>query len=205
MQRGEQALDACRGGAHDPVVGAVGERRDRLAQRRAVVDRVDGDDGRRLDHLGALLAQQPGETPDPVTGTGHHHAPTEQRAALEPVELLGGDHADDDDRRRCELVVAERRQRGPGRPLLGAGPPLHRRRRGGRVEAAVDEPPGDRRPTGHAHQDHDRAADPGDRVPVDARSPLATPSASSCFDGSSWPVTTVNEVDEWRSVTGMPA
>ena len=23
--------------------------------------------------------------------------------------------------------------------------------------------------------------------------------------GSSWPVTTVNEVDEWRRVTGMPA
>ena len=28
---------------------------------------------------------------------------------------------------------------------------------------------------------------------------------SSPTDGSSWPVTTVNDVDEWRSVTGMPA
>ena len=28
---------------------------------------------------------------------------------------------------------------------------------------------------------------------------------SSPAAGSSWPVTTVNDVDEWRSVTGMPA
>ena len=40
---------------------------------------------------------------------------------------------------------------------------------------------------------------------VPPRRATASQSSSPPLSGSSWPVTTVNDVDEWRRVTGMPA
>ena len=92
----------------------------------------------------------------------------EQRALLEPRRgrapatspttiALGASHAG----------VGDRGERGPHGALLGPGAVAHRGdRRVGRAPA-VDQAPGDLADAARAHEDHERAADAGERVPVD--------------------------------------
>ena len=42
-------------------------------------------------------------------------------------------------------------------------------------------------------------------VPPTRATASQSTACASVAAGSSWPVTTVNDVDEWRRVTGMPA
>ena len=63
--------------------------------------------------------------------------------------------------------VGDRAERGPHGALLGPGAPAHGRHRGVGGQPAGHQLLGDPRDARHAHEDHDRAADPRHGPPVD--------------------------------------
>src|ERR1039458_6853634 len=109
-----------------------------------------------------------------AAGACHYDALTEQRQALEPVELIAQPHdfADYDRRRRLHVVLVDqpgqRGQRPHQRVLIGPRPPAHGH--GGRIGGAAvgDQRTRDFIEGEDAHEDDQRLR-PANLAPIDAR------------------------------------
>ena len=159
----EQPLGAVRRRDDDPVVG-------RRAGAPPIRSAAPPSAGSAISITGTSIGSAPAsrsarDSADACGARpGHDDAAPEQRSALEPGQVDGGDLADDDHRRGGQRRRADRREGGADRLLLRAGAPPHRGHRGVGVEPAGDQLLGDPADAGDAHEDHDRAADLGDRV-----------------------------------------
>src|SRR5207244_4363836 len=115
--------------------------------------------------------------PDPqlaglLAGPRDDDGAAEQRALLEPREIERRDFAHDDRRWRTHPELADRGQRSSDRVLIMSGPVAYRRDRrlrwtpaGHETRREIAEPPG-------THEDHQRAAGPGQCLPVDVGTTL---------------------------------
>ena len=138
------------------------------AQRGAAVGRVDDADRRQLDRVGA---ERRAAGPPASDAWSRARVTTTRRPnsgrRLEPAQVEPGHRADDDRRGRLE----RRPRRAPPsvvRTVRCSGRVPHRTAATGvsRGQPAGHQARRDRAARGHAHQHDDRAADPGDRVPV---------------------------------------
>ena len=163
---------------HEPLVPVeLGDARSRAARSRWRAARPPRRRAPRAARRSSLACSRARVTTTerPNSGRVSNHA--RSSAATSPTTIaLGARHSG----------VGDGGERGPHGALVGTGAVAHRGdRRVGRA-AAVDQAPGDVADAARAHEDHERAAGAGERVPVDVGAVLG---------GSSWPVTTVKWVD----------
>jgi len=150
-------------GEHHPVVG--GDTGRRSVQRLEVVG-IGGLDHRQRHHPRSHGFQCRGEAAGLGASPGDHDGRGVEWAGGHPREVQGGHRADHHDCRRVELDRTEAAEGGAHLALRGRGPALDHSDQGVGRPAGFQEPACDLRPVGHAHEHHQRAVEPGQRLPV---------------------------------------
>ena len=165
---GHEAVDGVGRGEDDPVVGGHAGPPPRAAPRRRPSGSAISIAGSSITAAPAASSRRRGRRP--ACRRPGSRRPSRRPAGASAGRQVEGGHRADHDHRR-----ASRARPTPSAPrvvrtaaLGGRGPPLDDGHRGvGRPPAGL-QPPGDLGPGGHAHEDDEGPAGPGQRLPVDA-------------------------------------